>query len=115
MAFVPWADTGSLSRSTLVELAGLVRSGVLTSVPGWVPALTVVLPLLGAVLIALAVSTSPPWTRGLPWGCAVLLAWAMVRVVVGFAPAGWGPGPWLGVAGTALGLLALVASPKPRC
>ncbi|WP_110207376.1 hypothetical protein [Nocardioides daejeonensis] len=112
LASVSWAQSGPLSRSSLLDVAGLVRSGVLTSLPGWVPWGALLLPMLGAVLIGLAFPRWARWVRVAAFLVAVLAWWAVTREVTGFAASRWGTGPWLGVVGIGLGVVGLLVESK---
>lgn len=112
--FVPWAETGLLSRSSPVDVAGLARSGVLVSVPDWLPWLVVIMPLAGAALVGLSVLPRL-WPVLVALLLVAALGWAAIlREVVGASPAGWGWGAWLGAAGVVLGVAAGVVESNRR-
>jgi len=114
VSFVPWAVSGPLSRSSLVDLAGLVRSGVLTTLPGWVPGIAAVMPLLGAAIVALAVPAAARWIRPVLLVAAGLLWWGLTREVTGADVGRWSYGPWLGMSGVVLGAAAFWVEPRRR-
>ncbi|WP_235738913.1 hypothetical protein [Nocardioides alcanivorans] len=106
IAFVSWAQSGPLSRSSLADLAGLVRSGVLTSLPGWLPAVVIVLPLVGALLVGLALPRTVTWVRPVLLVVAGSLWFGITREVTGSQVGRWGVGPWLGLCALGLGAVA---------
>lgn len=113
-AFVPWVEFGLLSRSSPVDLAGLVRSGVLASAPAWIPWLVVVMPLVGAVLVGSA-AFARLWLLRLPLLILATVFWAgILREVGGTAPDGWALGAWTGAAGVVLGSLGSVTEAVGR-
>lgn len=112
--FLPWAGSGPLSQSTPVDLAGLVRSGVLTSVPGWLPWVVVLLPLTGAALVALAAVARAKWARIGLWLVGGLTWFGLMREATAGDVARWSQGAWLGAVSLLIGLGALLTESRRR-
>ena len=101
--FLPWAQRGLLSSSSLVEAASFVRRGVIDVVPSGAAVLLLAPTAAGVVLVGLGGMSGPKvgvaravagWT-----GCALSLL--LVAQLTGFEPGRWGSGAVVAAVGSA--------------
>lgn len=111
-AFVPWTASGTLSHSSTIDAASLIRSGAVgslaPSIAGW---LLLVLPALGLALFASAISHAPA-TRAFRIVSAVIglaITAALTHYLTHFQISNFGPGAllaWLGCAACVINIVA---------
>ena len=97
---VPWTSHGLLSHSSLLDAAGLIRDGVVPSVPTSAAWLTMIPALCGALVLALA--WWPSWWVRAPRMVVGLGASVVICVLLAKLSA-WpdrlGPAAWLSLVG----------------
>lgn len=117
-AFVPWTATGTLSHSSTIDAASLIRSGAVgslaPSVAGW---LLMVLPAVGLALFATAF-THDRYTRAfriLSAVVAVTTTALLTHYLAHFQITNFGPGAllaWLGCAACVANIVASLRNPS---
>lgn len=111
--FLPWAESGALSSSSLIDAARLVRRGVVDQiVPAWA-SFVILLPAAAGVALIAAAPLRGRVAAGLRWSLILagsLVNAELVRRIPGLAPSEMGAGAWLAL----VGVIAAVAAEAAR-
>lgn len=116
-ALVPWTAAGSLSRSSTIEAASLIRSGAVASLApaaaGW---LLVALPAIGVIVGATAFTQhrAVRYFRGSALIFAVIVSAVLTHYLTDFETSNFGPGALLAWLGCATFLTTVAASALTR-
>lgn len=111
-AFVPWTATGTLSHSSTIDAASLIRSGAVGSLaPSFAGWLLMALPAVGLGLFATAISHARATHafRVLSAVIGIAITATLTHYLAHFQISNFGPGAllaWLGCAACAINIVA---------